>query len=181
MAVQAESTEKAQLLDMGTAILGVDPGSVRLGMALVDGGGTLRKTWTVKPPAGELIARQAFISAYLYRNMQQAREIIGQDVRVTVVIEEGIFGWGKEPIMARIKNAAIAGEIRGMVMAQAWRCGFYVRKMPVVTWKSRLTKAERAMAKDKAYVEYWREKLGADFRSPDEVDASLIGRRAAGL
>jgi Holliday junction resolvasome RuvABC endonuclease subunit len=182
MAAQAESIETDQLLDMGAAVIGIDPGSMKTGIALLDGKGALRETWDVSPPAAwKMPKRQAYICARVNAAMKEARQIVGPDVRVTVVIEEGVFGWGKEPAPARIRTAAIVGEMRGMIMALAWNNGFYVQKMPVVTWKSRLTKVERKMTKDKTYVAYWNEKLGAHFHSPDEVDAALIGRRASGL
>ena len=87
---------------------------------------------------------------------------------VDVMIEEGVF-------RTRPKVCSMLGEVRGIVMAEAWRRGWTVRKVYPVSWKTILTKAERAMQKDAAYVQYFNRKLGIDARTADEIDATLIG------
>ena len=163
------------LLDLGTHIIGVDPGSRSLGVALVDGAGRPLRSWSVRPSGRTpMLDRQRYVAGALrtiFGNL--AHEYPG----AAVIVEDGIPRYRDVPAVPSVIGTL--GEMRGIIMAEAWRAGLRVRKMSPLTWKCRLSKAERAMKKGADYVAYWRGVLGHDFRSPDAVDAALMARRAS--
>lgn len=161
------------LLDFGRPVVGIDPGSSRMGVAYLSNDGTLKRSWTVQPPRTQLQARQQFIYTALRRILFQIRRECGDDEIPVVYIEEGIYKSAPGAI-------ATLGEMRGLAMAAAWAAGFKVKKMYPLSWKKMLMPQERLMKKDAAYVSYWSRVLAGDFSSPDEVDAVLIAKRAVG-
>jgi Holliday junction resolvasome RuvABC endonuclease subunit len=88
----------------------------------------------------------------------------------TAVIEDGVY-------RTMPKVCAMLGEVRGLAMSACWAVGWRVVKMAPVTWKSMLTKEERAMKKDSNYVALWNRRMGLNCRTPDVVDAVLIATR----
>jgi hypothetical protein len=170
------------IFDFGPVALGIDSASRMVGVCMMTGDGYVVRTWGFKA-AGELGERVHAIHHWIRRlfdHIAESPEIqswVGGK-RIVVYIEEGIFGGGKEPMAAMPKNAAMAGEVRGVIFANAWCHGWEVKKMYIQSWKAMLSKEERKMKKDKAYVAYWAGNTGVDFHSPDEVDAYMIARRA---
>ncbi len=179
------------MLDFGTSVvIGVDPGTKSTGVCLMRGDGTPRKSWSIRAPDASILERLKFISfqiGHLFDLIVPA--VSGREV--IVVIEDGMFGGRKKPKIVinpsgeeeskdfSAKISGIAGEVRGLVMAEAWRRGWSVRKVYPVSWKSGMTKPERAMKKDAQYTAYWSRRLAREFRTPDEVDATLIGIHGA--
>jgi hypothetical protein len=94
--------------------------------------------------------------------------------KVRVVIEEGAVY--DRPNASKVSG--LIGEVRGVIVTLAWINGFKVSKMAVASWKALLTKGERKMKKDSAYVAYWDKSLNLDATTPDEIDAFFIAKRA---
>jgi hypothetical protein len=172
----AYADDAQPLLNLGHAVVAVDPGSLSTGVALVDGAGHLVQTWSLRAPAGSLLHRQAWLSSALRRLFATINRSNRSGAKLDLVVEDGIFHAKGIPVIPI--QIGTAGEMRGLIMAEAWRAGWAVRKMPPLTWKSRLSKDERRMKKDSTYVAYWKRQLSADFESSDEVDAAHIGLRA---
>jgi Holliday junction resolvasome RuvABC endonuclease subunit len=152
--------------------IGVDPGSWSLGIALIEPDGRVKQTWAVRDSEPDYYTRLRLLCAYTYQVLLTIKKAYEPE-KIQVIIESGIFK------MKRHQAVVIArlGEVRGMVMANAWRLGMETLLMAPCTWKTMLTVAEREMKKDKAYVAYWNAKLGMECRTEDEVDAAQIGRR----
>jgi Holliday junction resolvasome RuvABC endonuclease subunit len=153
-------------IDFGTAVVGVDPGSISTGVCLMDGAGAVVGTYSIKAPAGAVLGRMA----YIHGGVRRVFDSIAPKYRaeaVLVAIEDGVF-------RARPKVCSMIGEVRGLVMAEAWRHGWRVRKVAPVSWKTLLSAAERKMKKDAQYVAYWDRKLSLACRTADEIDAVMI-------
>jgi Holliday junction resolvasome RuvABC endonuclease subunit len=140
-----------------------------IGIAIVNNAGGIERTWALKASDKDVLRRLFFLRHGIADVMDTiAKEYAGHDIQV--VIEDGIYHAVPSVI-------AILGEVRGMIYAEAWRVGLDVRVMSPMTWKTRLTKEERRMVKNGAYVRYWNDRLGTDLKTPDEVDAVQIGLR----
>jgi Holliday junction resolvasome RuvABC endonuclease subunit len=161
-------------MDFGEAVIGVDPASRVVGVCLLQG--DTARTWSVRA-AGLPLHR-------LYQLYCGVRELFDEianmvESRPEVYVEEGMFGGGKEPMAAMPRNAAMAGEVRGVVLTEAWRHGWRTRKMAIQSWKALIPKEIRKMPKNAEYVAYWNEKFGLQARHADEIDSYFIARRAA--
>jgi Holliday junction resolvasome RuvABC endonuclease subunit len=170
-----------QTLDFGNVMyVGVDPGTVSLGVCLLSGGGRVVKTWSIRAQ-GEPLYRLSKIHEGVIQTFAEICEMTS-DHTVQLMVETWMFRAGRttDPKIAAVMYEATAkiAEVRGMVIAEAWRCGWTVRKVAPVTWKSKLNKAERAMDKNKAYVDYWNRMLSTKCKTPDEVDAIMIALQA---
>jgi hypothetical protein len=146
------------------------------------GDGDVIQTWSVKPKGESLRRLYALFDGvgkvfYQIKEDQEIRDRL-ESSEVRVYIEEGMYGGGKEPIRMMARNSALVGEARGTIITLAWLEGWKVNKMAIASWKSLLTKTERAMPKNSEYVRYWNISLGLDASSPDEIDAYFIARRA---
>jgi Holliday junction resolvasome RuvABC endonuclease subunit len=149
--------------------VGVDPGSISLGVSVIAGGGDILRTVSIRAK-GNPLQRMAVLHGGLRKVFDQVQAAAG-DRAVQALIEDGIY-------RARPKVCSMIGEVRGLVMAEAWRHGWTVRKVSPMTWKCRLSAAERDMEKDSQYVAYWNRVLRLGCKTPDEVDAVMIGRTA---
>jgi Holliday junction resolvasome RuvABC endonuclease subunit len=156
----------AGTLGFGTHVLGVDPGTQLIGLCLMDPTGEILALWSLRAE-GEPLIRLSKMQALL-RDVFDRVKYSG--INPKVALEEGIFGGAR----MHVKVAAMLGEVRGVVLAEAWRHGLMVTKVCVASWKSSLTEEERKMKKDSEYVRYWNEKYGRKFKSPDEIDATHI-------
>jgi hypothetical protein len=146
------------LFDFGPVALGIDSASRGIGVCMMMADGYVVRTWGLKV-AGSPGERVHAIHHWIRRLFDHIaeepsmREEVGEH-KIIVYLEEGIYGGGKEPLRAMPKNAAMAGEVRGVILANAWYHGWEVQKVYVQSWKAMLSKQERQMKKDKAYVEY---------------------------
>jgi Holliday junction resolvasome RuvABC endonuclease subunit len=147
-------------------IVAVDPGTVSLGVALWDG--ETRYSWTIHCRNNHPYQLRLRIIRKELSERFTAFYLMYEGT-IAVTLEEGIF-------FKRPKVCSMLGEVRGIVMAEAWRRGWNVTKIAPVTWKRSLTAEERKMKKDSRYVAYWNKRLHAEAKSPDEVDAVLIAR-----
>jgi Holliday junction resolvasome RuvABC endonuclease subunit len=124
-------------------------------------------SYSIVAPDGPPLRRLAYIHGGLSRAFDEIVRLVGSEI--VLCVEEGMF-------RGRPKVCAMLGEVRGIVMAEAWRRGWKIRKIYPVSWKTILSTAERKMKKDAAYRAYWNKKLELKCRTADEVDATLIAR-----
>jgi len=163
-------------LDLGDPVIGIDPGSLSAGVCLMTSGGTVLGKWSIRPDKKAGPLRRLF---YIY---VQASEIFAEiekahGRKIEVGIEDGVFGGTKEPMKAAPMFAGKAGEIRGVLICLCWSCGWRVRKIAPITWKSRLPDSERKLKKTltpKEYAAYYTERLGTECATADVADAVLI-------
>ena len=156
-------------LNIGPWIVAVDPGTLSLGVCLSNPSGEIVRTWAVRSPHGAVLdSRLRFIAGVVGSVFDQVEREVDS---VELTIEDGIY-------RTRPKVCSMLGEVRGLVMAEAFRRGWPVRRMVPLAWKNMLTKEERSMKKDMKYCKYWGDKLSMKFRTPDEVDAVHIARKA---
>lgn len=157
--------------------VGIDPGTRSCGLAVAEGSGTIIGHTTFKLD-GKLIDRLRDLHAKLTSAFDRIAEKRDPQ-KIDVVVEEGIFAGGKEPMAFAPKMAGMAGEVRGIILGECWRRGWKVKKVVPVAWKCAiLSKPEREIAKKKgkAYVDMFNERLHLNCRSADEVDAIHIAR-----
>ncbi len=154
-------------------IIAVDPGTRCTGVATMMSGEKELRIWRAESDNIDPVNRIETIQRKLLKVFTEIamdmRTIYGElSDGVHVLVEEGIY-------RSRMKHIATLGELRGIIMAEAWRRGWSVRKVSVQWWKFLvLTKEERKMKKNKAYVEYWNSKRRMTCTTADEVDAALI-------
>jgi Holliday junction resolvasome RuvABC endonuclease subunit len=161
------------LFVVSPAALGIDVGSRIVGLCLMRGDGQVFNTWSVKVN-GEPLQRLCTLYEKVRDLFASIQALKGDYEKPHVFIE-------REMLYDRpnaTKVSAMHGEVRGVLMALAWARGWPVHKMAVGSWKTQLSKEERTMAKDAAYVEYWNGRAGTAAESPDEIDAYFIARRA---
>ena len=166
-------------------IIAVDPGTRSTGVALLVSGYAIR-TWRASGEGIDAQTRSAIIGRRLVGVFDQINAI-RQDIgrmnggpawEIHVLIEEGIY-------RCRGRVIAMVGEIRGVIMAEAWRHGWPVRKISVQWWKALMPEEDREIPKSKvkAYVEHFNRSRGWSCTCTDEVDAALIveAARKSGL
>lgn len=158
-------------LNIGPWIVAVDPGTLSLGVCVSKPDGEVQKTYSVRPLAGPIDTRLRFIRGGVSQVFDEAVRSAPVGSGIELTIEDGVY-------RARPKVCSMLGEVRGVVMAEAFRRGWPVRRMVPLAWKNMLTKSERLMKKDKAYVVYWNSVLSLGCRTPDEIDAVHIARKA---
>lgn len=164
-------------LNIGPWIVAVDPGTISIGVCLSRPDGSVERTWSIRAPARQSInerlrflaggVRDAFGQVEMAAWPEPWRET-HPDIELTV--EDGVY-------RQRPKVCSEIGEARGLVLGEAFRRGWRVRKMAPVSWKSMMTKDERGMKKNQSYVAYWARRWGRELRTPDEVDSVHIARR----
>ena len=157
-------------LGLGPCVIGVDPGTNVLGVCLMDPRGEVLETACVRSGNGGLLDREGDLHGKLHGVFVKLQKKYKFDQTPIVAIEEGIFS-GRH---VHPKVVAMLAEIRGIVMAEAWTMGFVVMKVSVASWKAGMSAVERAMRKDRAYAKYWGARYRADFKTPDEADATHI-------
>jgi Holliday junction resolvasome RuvABC endonuclease subunit len=159
-------------------IVAVDPGSVSLGVCLSEPTGEPVRSWSIRVK-GDLDDRLRSIAveiSLVFGEIQNS--LVRPSIELT--IEEGIYAgrnWSAGRLGDVTRTAAMMGEVRGVVMAEAFHRGWTVKRMAPASWKTLLSKTERSMKKDSAYVRYWAGRLGREFKTSDEVDSVHIARR----
>ena len=162
-------------------IIAVDPGTRSTGVA-APLSGTIR-TWQAEGEGISPLLRSEIIGRRLVeifykiegihdREMRENHDRADTDLgdgRIQVLIEEGIY-------RCRGRVIAMVGEIRGVIMAEAWRRGWETRKISVQWWKAFIPEEDREIPKGrvKAYVEHFNRSRGWSCTCTDEVDAALI-------
>lgn len=186
--------QREGLFNFTPAALGIDPASRVVGICLMLGDGRVVNTWSIRAE-GQPLRRLCTIHTrirelfdFIEDDSDMKMQLGGSEIEV--YIEEGMFGGRKPPKVTSAPNgeatfqdfgariSAMAGEVRGAILAEAWRHRWKVRKMYVQSWKTLMTKAERQMKKNREYVDYWNTSLGLEAKYPDEIDAYFIARRA---
>ena len=163
-------------LNIGPWIVAVDPGTLSLGVCLSTPTGEIVRTWSLTEK-GLLdvrllgLARKIAHTFAVIESIAMPEPYSPSFPGIDLTIEDGIY-------RARPKVCSMLGEVRGLVMGEAFRRGWTVRRMVPLAWKNTLTKPERLMKKDQKYVTYWNGRLGLGLRTPDEVDAVHIARKA---
>lgn len=170
-------------MNIGPWIVAVDPGTQSLGVCLSSPGGQMVRTWSVRVPRSDrgrhdsLDGRLRFVAGGVHQVFAEIDRSVHPEPwspdhpSIEVVVEDGVY-------RARQRVIAQLGEVRGIVFAAAFRRGWPVRRMVPLAWKNMLTKEERSMKKDRAYVSYWNSRWDSDCKTPDEVDARHIARKA---
>jgi len=160
-------------------IIAVDPGTRSTGVA-APLSGTIR-TWQAKGEGIDPLLRSEIIGRRLveiFYKIEGIHDRENKDDPIQVLIEEGIYH-------CRGKVIAMVGEIRGVIMADAWRRGWETRKISVQWWKAFIPEEDREIPKGKvkAYVEHFNRSRGWTCICTDEVDAALIveAARKSGL
>jgi Holliday junction resolvasome RuvABC endonuclease subunit len=164
---------RAGVLGLGPPVLGVDPGTQKIGLCLMLPSGEIARSETLKASGDDAFTRISRLAGVVHRAFDGIEADLG-GVAPVVAIEEGIFAGPS--IHAKVVGQL--GEIRGVLMADAWARGWRVMKVAVKSWKGRLDQNERRMPKDQAYVTYWSVSYGREFSSPDSVDAAHIASYA---
>ncbi len=160
-------------------IIAVDPGTRSTGVA-APLSRTIR-TWQAKGEGIDSVLRSEIVGRNLveiFYRIEGIHDRECKDDRIQVLIEEGIY-------RCRGRVIAMVGEIRGVIMAEAWRRGWETRKVSVQWWKALMPAEDRKIPKGKvkAYVEHFNESRGWSCACTDEVDAALIveAARKSGL
>jgi Holliday junction resolvasome RuvABC endonuclease subunit len=152
-------------------IVGVDPGSHSLGVAIVEDQSVVAQTRAVVVPkeVKERVARLRYVAGGVRRIFGEVAVGADRRDRVVVVVEDGIYRQAATSI-------SVLAEVRGIVYAEAWARGWDVEVVNPRAWKSHLSAGERAMRKNAAYVAYINRTRGLRASTADEVDAALIAR-----
>jgi crossover junction endodeoxyribonuclease RuvC len=115
--------------DATARILGVDPGTLRLGFGVLDARGTS----IVHVESGVLSVPESWPAARRLADLsRRLEEIVGRVKPAAVALEASFFG--KNP-----RSLIRMGEARGMVLALAGRAGLDVHDYPPATVKKSVT------------------------------------------
>jgi Holliday junction resolvasome RuvABC endonuclease subunit len=160
----------------GSYALGVDPGSSVVGVCFLGPDGNAIGMWSLeaKGEPERRLEKLHTLIMYLFESVEVFLKK-EQNQEVQVFVEEGLIF--DRPNASKVSK--MQGEVRGIVCGDAWRRGWNVTRVHVQSWKAMLTKEQKAMPKDKAYVKYWNGRLGTKAKKPDEIDAYFIAKRGA--
>jgi Holliday junction resolvasome RuvABC endonuclease subunit len=155
-------------------VVGVDPGTKSLGLAVLDNAGRVLETRPIIiAGSGDLRKRLHVVWSMVHGAFGVAARVNADrclEEAVVVVIEDGIY---------HVHSSAISSlaECRGIIFSAAWAHHWKVVTVNPQTWKAKtMTMPERRMKKDATYITYWKRRVRWPVRTADQVDAILIAR-----
>lgn len=155
-------------------VIGVDPGTKSLGLAVLDHVGRIIETRPILIAGnGDLRQRLRVVWSMIHGAFGMAARIDAdrnEEESVVVVVEDGIY-------RCRSSSISSLAECRGIIFSAAWSHHWKVVMVNPQTWKSStMTMPERRMKKNASYVTYWKQRLGWPVKTADQIDAILIAR-----